>query len=184
MKTINSQGFVFLTVLVFLQLLSFLGLSALMSTTLLTRSYTHDWQHTETRMRADQLMKQIEDNINTVSTFCIISTIAPVELAQKTLSWWRTHACDGNFYQIRYYYVVEALGIDPCGWMSQANDNHKLVAQFYRLTLFVLPSNKGDAIMRLQSTIATMMDAMETCYGYSHPVMRGRQMWREIRSSR
>ncbi len=177
---LSSQGFVFLTVLVFLQILSLLGLSSLMNISTLSRSFIHDWQKTEFLMIADKVLRTLEENVKADGSLCLIPRTSSDALVKKPLSWWRTHTCHGNLHQIRYYYAVESLGADPCGIVSQNDDNDKLVAHYYRLTLLALTNNKNDASMHLQSTMVTSTVATTKCIGKSHQVLLGRQMVREI----
>jgi hypothetical protein len=166
---------VLLLVLIFLQVLSLLGLLLL--------------QIAWIQIKQSQYLLRKETNLNLImgalgeiesseiSTDCIIPVTFTAILEQYPLSWWSARAtCAGNFQGLQYYYVVENLGLDPCAVVQEIPG--KIIANYFRVTVVGI---NADVDLMLQSTlIKPLEDSVSKCDGQIHTVKMGRQMWREL----
>lgn len=165
----NSRGFILLTVLIFLQILSLSSLYSLMHITSVTKKNTQQWQSQNTQWRAYQIIKKLEMRVAASSQISIIPVMAAVDISHQSLSWWELNTCSDNLGEIRYYYAVELLGSDMCGRI-----NNQFAATYMRITLNI-PNQS-----LLQSTIAVSGAETPACQGKPHLVYLGRQMVRVL----
>lgn len=172
----NLQGMALITVLIFLQILTLLGLYAIRMAWLEIKQSHNAWYKHSIRNAADTILNEIENKTINVLPDCTIGPTTTAELLARPLSWWQTQTCTGNFKTFRYYYVVEVLGGDACA-IIQINPN-KITTNYFRITLLCLADRSK---LILQSTLA-LPNSDETliCDGIQHQVSRGRQMWREL----
>lgn len=174
------HGFVLLIVLVFLQLFSLLGLYGLTTASITTRTNRHLWQRDRDLLVSKKLLHDIENQLSADSLTCVIQRLSRSVLARKPISWWQQNACSGNLIEMRYYYVMETLGNDPCGVLGKDDNNQAVIPKYYRITLYVLPDKMRRAKLILQSTMAKQSEERSICSGTPHQVELGRQMWRPI----
>jgi hypothetical protein len=166
MRLNPARGFIFVTVLIILQMLSLNSLYVLMHAATIMKKNTHRWQSQQTEWFAYKLMNQLEANIEASSQVCDIPVMSAVDFSSQALSWWEANTCSDNRNEIRYYYAVEPLGEDACGVI-----NHH-VASYKRITLNI-PNQ-----YLLQSTVAVPVISTAACQDHPHIVRAGRQMIR------
>lgn len=176
----SIRGFILLAVLVFLHIFSLIGLLSFINVSTEIKSNVHQEQKNELMRMAKQILNSLEKQVAAGVVTCVIPLMAAAEMSKKPFSWWQFNTCHGNLLKIRYYYGIELLGNDACGLISQNHDNQNLIANFYRISLLVLPEKTNNTKIRLQSTMATSLKSRFPCQGNRHRVVLGRQMWREI----
>ncbi|RDI48812.1 hypothetical protein [Aquicella lusitana] len=179
MKAGVTKGFVLLTVLFFLQLLAFMSLQSLMNISLTTRINGDAWLHELNLRTAGKILREVESNF-LQREHCSIPVTPAEELAKNPLSWWMAHSCSGNLAGIQYHYVVEFLGEAICTLIRKNENNHLVMAEYYRITLLYWPERDREAAILLQSTWVRAGREASPCQPY-HLVLSGRQMWRQIR---
>lgn len=177
---LSSSGFVLVTVLLFLQVFSLISLYGLMYASTTMKRNDHLWYGYNDRLKSNQFLQKLESGVVLDPAACNIPVTPSPVLARKPISWWQLHTCSANADGIRYYYAVESLGDDPCGVTEKGNRNQWLIANYYRITLFMLPDKLKGAKYLLQSTIALSGVQALACEGNLHRVKPGRQTWREI----
>lgn len=165
-----------LLVLVFLPLLSLLGLHGLSNETKRARATHHEWQRTLAKSAALQALNYIEEQLTQSAWLCFISPVPTITLIKQPFFWWQRMACAGEIEDIHYYFVVEALGKDECGVAPVNNVN--LTVKYYRITLLALPDKLKGAKITLQTTVALSTGERPSCPGKMRTVMLGRQMQR------
>lgn len=180
MGKMRAHGFVFLTVLIFLQLFSLMGLYGLMHSATTIKINQHSWQREMDLFTAQHILHELEENFLHGNITCVIHRISATTLIYQPVSWWQQYACRDHANEIEYYYAVEVMGKDPCGGMSMVDQSQIVIPKYYRITLFMLSANIKNAKIILQSTIVKPTDEISACAGKMHQVMSGRQMWREI----
>jgi Tfp pilus assembly protein PilX len=178
----NKQlGFTLIVALIFLQIITILGLYAVESAIQAEKMSRLNEQKKVIFFNAEQVLHSIETKLLKEIPSCLIPITPSSELISKTLEWWQSSArCVGIFQLFEYYYVVEKLGspicvnIDPFNLGFTRNN----MGEYFRITLLVL-DKKNESREMLQSTIITLDNALQSCDS-DHHVILGRQMWREL----
>jgi Tfp pilus assembly protein PilX len=179
MNRYAMRGFVLIIVLVFLQLFSLLGWYALTSASMAIKMNEHHWQREKNWYSANQALNDAELNLSSTLPPCMIPIAPLAAIVNEPFSWWQRQGCSGNLNEIRYYYVAEWVGNDPCGVIGKGVSNQSITAEYYRITLLALPKKMKMATIILQSTIIKGNHDNSSCRGQSRLVTVGRQMWRE-----
>jgi len=169
-----ERGFALVTVLIFLQIISLIGLF-LMQNAISLKKMTQGLLHqTELLMSAESELSQID----LTRSACDIPVMTASELQAKPLNWWQTMACAKTSNSLEYYYVIEHIGDDPCASIDASQKNFSV--HYFRITLFVHHPT-DDAKEWLQTTVIKQDNASHECQAPIHSVIGGKQMWRELR---
>lgn len=170
----TNEGIVLITVLLFMQLFTILGLFALQNGFLAKLSSYAFYQQDKHRRQIEQILIQVE--INWIPA-CLIPAISRDELLIKPLDWWKSREmCTGQKNQLQYYYAIENLGEDPCAYRG---DQISKSAYYFRVTVLTFLEHQKTKEL-LQSTIIKMDNAVRKCEGQPHPIIPGRQSWRKL----
>lgn len=176
----KNQGFVMLIVLLFMQVSVLLSLYALESSTLEMKMGHAIFQRTVTISTLDTVLKTLESEIQTTLPNCMIPQTLSSRLVKQPLTWWQTQSCSGNFQAIRYYYVLEPLGVDRCAHIARTDNE---TADYYRLTLFGLSAENDDKVW-IQVILIRPDGTSHTCEGTVHSVEIGRQSWNLLKDEK
>jgi len=174
-----ENGFIFLAMLIFLQLFTSLSVYGLMRISGTLQRDQHLWQRESNVISGQRILRNIEKNIASGSVACIIPITPAEQLIKKSELWWYLHACSHSVGEIHYYYAVELLGEDTCGFVMN-HTNQTIIADYNRITLYLLSDKLGGGKLILQSTITIPLKQTTPCHGKIHGVGLGRQMWREL----
>lgn len=195
-RSCRQHGFVLISILILMLILSLFGLYALVSAGLSIKTQTDNWDEYNLRSTANAILKSIENKCGADTMHCYIHNTNPNFFTTQPLSFWQTQSCSGSFKHVRYYYVIENLGDDPCSmiiakkaFMSSSNAgqmknsetvSNDTIAQYYRITLFSLIPHKAHIL--LQSTVAKAKKSENVVCGDQggHLVAMGKQMQREL----
>lgn len=172
-RSFLPEGFILFPILIILQLTALIGLYALSTATASLKNNNHLWIRSESLHAAKQISRMISLNINRE---CTILKMSPTELVDKPLSWWQQHACTGHANKLRYYYITESLGLDPCARVA----NTSYVGDYYRMTLFALPDTMKNAKILIQTTIVNPASTEIRCQTSPHLVSLGQQTQQEM----
>jgi len=178
----KHSGLALITALIFLQIIAILGIYAVQSTIFAEKMSRLAWQHNQSVTAAEYVLHLAETQAQAGIAECVIPTTSSNELVSKPLSWWQSFKdCAGNFQLFEYYYVIEKLGEDGCAYIKLANYEmlNKYSANYSRITL-LLTDKKNEVREMLQSTLVTLDNARLNCDTGYHPVVLGRQAWREL----
>lgn len=175
----NNQGFVLFSMLLFLQIFSMLELHSYTALVLMQKLNEKGVQYTQMYSYANYLLPSLQSQILSSDHLCLVPPMTVKELMRKRLLWWQQFGCDGNFDNFKYYYVIEALGVDSCALISNA-DGLDLVADYYRLSLLLVSQVNNQAKILFQTTFVKKCGRTEQCADISHRVLEGQQMWREL----
>lgn len=174
----SHRGIALISVLLFMQVWVALGLLALTTIWLSIQANHHFWFKNQLLVKTNNdVLPDIQEMINKGAIQCQKEALPTDELTKKSLKWWKMNSYVGKIRSIRYYYIVEALGIDPCGFIKTSPQ--QALASYFRISM-VFQDLAG---MILQSTVAlpgqTFM-AQAECGGLAHPVMPGKQAQRIV----
>jgi len=175
----KSAGFVLMTVLIFMQLFSLISLYSVTTASVIMKSNDHLWQGMKLRQNSQAILQRLSSHVMANNNICFIPLTPASDLAKKTLTWWQLMGCRDNVNGIRYYYVMESLGEDPCAIMQNNSINQPVIAHYYRITLCIIPESKPYCYL-LQGTTALPRAATLTCQQKSHTVTKGLQSRREL----
>lgn len=172
----KNNGYVLLIVLIFLQLITLLGLFGLETCAIELKMNGQIYERLQLSQLAKQALSLLEDTVEYSS--CIIPQTDWID--RRSGEWWLQYACSDNLSGFRYYYVIEKLGNDPCGLIGNVN-NQSVSANYYRTTLRALPTDKKAPALMLQSVVAKPNDDVHNiCLYATHHVKEGRQTLREL----
>jgi hypothetical protein len=175
MKKAN-QGMALITVLIFMQIWTLLGICSLEMAWLMKKINAGVHQKNQIQFAGETILKQAENKMNQDSSHCLVNVMSTSELLSKSLVWWQSHSnCKGLLASLPYYYIAELIGEDPCGYFkssSIAKDN----PAYFRISVLIYKNNP----MILQSTIILPVTKTATCVNAYHEVYVGRQMWRHL----
>lgn len=176
----KSSGFVLMAALIFLQMLSLLGLLGLMMARLQLKSTYHRWTNVHHQRLSIKILDQIQDQVEESLSHCGVAVMPSETLAAMKKHWWMQQGCSGEKEGVSYYYVIESLGEDPCSVLLDKNRHAPVPVIFYRLSLFVNFTKERDAKIILQSTIARPAVSSSSCDEVAHTVKQGLQMRRQL----
>jgi hypothetical protein len=162
----RDKGIALVTVLLFLQILTLLGLYLLESTSWsdkLTREY---WYKHIIFQVAEQKLSELN-----FLEVCRINPIPPEVLITSPLEWWEEHACQEQFTQGKYYYIYENLSTVLCQEGGNAN--------YFRTTLLIYTKNQ-EVREILQNTIVKIDNANRVCHIDHQTIVEGRQGWSRL----
>lgn len=181
MKVRYSSGFIFVTVLIFLNVFSLLSIYGLMQLSESLKKNARFMEYNRYYLECDKILKRLEAQRAQGIDGCTIPIMPATELSKQPISWWQLNTCSDNVSGIRYYYAVELLGDDACAWIKKAINNPLVTVRYERITLYALVDKIAGAKYRIQSTIVIPNHSMvSSCNTKPHWVHEGRQMWREL----
>ena len=172
----SSQGWIFLIVLFFLHLFSFMSLYSLTILSLTFKMNHHIWQQQMELMDANHILSHLESRLLVEDAHCVLPFIPSREVQKKSISWWKQSTCHDNLGGSEYFYFIEHVGNDACGLIEKLNGNQVMAADYYRITLALFRFKK----ILLQSTFAKSQRVEFSGHDEVHKIIVGRQMWREL----
>lgn len=174
-----QRGYVLLTILVFLQVISMAGLFSLTRARYILKTAYQHWLMQQDRQSSELALIDIESVVLQRQLLCQLPVTTMQAIKDKTLAWWRQTGCEIIKNENEYRYVIEDLGLDVCARLKSAGDQ-PLVADYIRITLFVLPQDIKGAKILFQSVIVKAVASAKHCSETLHYVNQGRQMLREL----
>lgn len=174
----KNQGIALIVVLIFLQVLTILGLGAMQMTLFETKQAQMLWKKHVIENLADRALMEVEHDLSLAIPACQIQATAASELASHPISWWQNlPACSSNLETVHYFYVVEFLGVDPCAVIQTTPS--KVIANYYRISLLAISGN-SKFLFQTSYVTPNYDSGSVMCLGVAHQVRMGRQMWRRI----
>ncbi|HLB42190.1 MAG TPA: hypothetical protein VJN02_04960 [Gammaproteobacteria bacterium] len=173
------QGFILLITLLFMQIFSLTTLAELTFIKLNLKFTRHQLERMNSLQNSKMMLDTIENNLTFQIPYCIIPTISTQSLINKSIFWWETNACSSTIDRTNYYYVIESLGKNLCALIENIDENHNIIADYYRITLLSLSTIKVNKSF-LQSTIILPSNNVQPCTDILRQVKIGRQILREL----
>lgn len=174
----NDLGIVLISVLLFLQLWTMLGLY-LLQASLFSQKISQTYrQHYSLLSLTNNILQGIELHTIPDDAMCMIRQTTRHDLVFKSFDWWQTYACKQGLDKIDYYYVIEPLSVNVC--MKSHDDVESLIpVKYFRITLLAYSNNK---VFRefLQSTVIKLDNTHRDCADGYVDVRLGRQSWRRL----
>lgn len=171
-KSHKQLGYILIAVLLFLQIISAIGIFLLSSAGRELKIIQVQRQYNQNQVISDNILKMIESQVLLGMTACQIQKIDSVRLANLSNNWWKNHACNGEWQGRRYYYVVEVLGQYPCIHIHTG----PMIAEYLRISLRLV----SEQIKMIQSTLVKPVTSQEICQDRAVSVEPCRQMQRII----
>ena len=176
----KQHGFILLVTLFFLQIFSLCTLAEFMLIRLNLKSVRHRLERSHHVLESLTIFKALENDALLQLPDCMIPAIATQTLVQHPITWWKRHGCSGAIDSILYYYILESLGSNPCQIIEKIDENHNIIANYYRITFISLLHALRINKIVLQSTIVTAKQNTQPCTDTPRHVKIGRQIWREL----
>lgn len=176
-STTKSKGFILILTLFFLIVFSLTTIAELTFIRLNLKTARHRWERNRHLLSSYTMLRTIENQFLLQPYHCIISAIPTHVLIKRHLSWWKENACFGTTSSISYFFILEKLERNPCGIIEKIDENHFIIADYYRITLLSMISSI-DKIF-LQSTVVASHLTTQRCTETPYQAKIGRQNWRE-----
>ncbi len=111
---------------------------------------------------------------------CTIPLMPVNDLSKQPINWWSNSSCKGTVLSIRYYYVVEIMGNNPCAIVRDIEPitTQTYTANYHRVSVLVAKDKQYRTL--LQSTLIKAEQNNEMCNERYFSVKSGRQTWRDI----
>ena len=176
----QTGGFILPIVLVIVESLMLYGLSAALLNKQLIKEKSDAMIAMERANKANKLLLNIESSVRFDELSCYLPTMIGVNIRLLPDNWWQQHGCQVSEGNQLYYYVIESLGADVCGLMSEISGKRVDMANYYRITLTDVGNSSSQSGMMWQMTVAEPQSGLYQCKEQAHIVKAGRQMWRQI----
>jgi hypothetical protein len=165
----QQQGFILITTLLFVFIITLLILSSLQNRSLHNKLTTYQEQSMQLFQTAIRALKKVEHELITddltVQDFNI-------DIAHASDAWWQQHANQINADDLNAWYYIDELSTNPCIKIQ----NEKIVGViFYRLTVKII-GNQNDQLL-LQAVYAKAKQLPEECSKTIITIQPGQQSW-------
>lgn len=181
LPALKQRGIILATVLLFLSLLSLLGIHSLQSSLLQTKLSQHFQQSVFLFDRAEAALQIAEQQVRTAP--CRTSTqVGPNDIIVKHSTWWLSAiTCKIAAPNLHLRFFIQALGTNNCDKLASSL---KPGVNYYRATVWVADSALSHQVL-LQSTYATQAFNLPTVAKaslcrYGHTIKSGRLSWRQL----
>jgi len=173
------HGFVLLSVLIFLQIMTAFAIGALLMNKRHIKLLAEEIQQKKDMNQAKSKLIQIEKKLFSDGAKCLIKPVSTISLMTASPDWWELHGCREDNENLSLFYIVEHEGEDPCAILDKNNDNQYLVGNYYRITLLALSKDRP-ARMMLQSVAVLPVKASVSCDQKVRKIQAGRQQYQEF----
>lgn len=171
----QSDGFILLLVLLFMQIFSMLGLMELGNLAVSIKSQSMFLKRNALEQKAILFYKSVQHYDWSIAS-CFVQPFSIETLRQASFNWWQENGCS---YDPNSFFIIEKSQADPCSYLSKSTNNHAFTVQYYRVTLALFSENHF-AILQ-QSTYAEPAPTVSICQDDTkHIVSLGRQMVRDV----
>jgi hypothetical protein len=174
-----QRGYILLTILVFLQVISMAGLFSLARARYILKAAYQHWLMQENGHRSQLVLADIESEVLQRQLLCKLPITTMQDIKDKPPAWWRQTGCEMIRNENEYRYVIEDLGLDVCARLKSISEQ-PLAADYIRITLFALPQDIKGAKILFQSVIVKAVASTKNCSMTLHYVNQGRQMLRDL----
>ncbi|CAN5436260.1 N/A [soil metagenome] len=174
----RTQGFILISIMIYLVILSLLALGALEASALQTRMSNNIKDSDKLFICAEAALQKSKNILaSNIPKKCLIEESTNNYYRDKNATWWQTYACNVkvcNSYKT--FYLIENLAEQSCCKIS----NHRVGCRYYRIT--ARTGNNDDSYQTiLQSTILLPFTTREVCPVDKIKLQRGgQQSWRQI----
>jgi hypothetical protein len=125
------------------------------------------------------LLEKAERALMESGLSCVTPILSANELLRQPLAWWQEVSCQGDDMGMRYAFVVEDLGLDPCAVLTSS----AISAHYYRIAFMILPDKITTSRLIWQSTLIKPETSVPSHCVNQHSVKPGRQSLRILTGS-
>lgn len=143
---IQQQGMALITILIFLEIFTVLGLSIMQENLIESRTAYRYFQKYLLMNQAEEVLESVKNSFDSSVSTCVISSALSEKLFNSSLKFWRENACSGENDQLKYYYIFESLEDQ----VSENNQQSKMRA--FRVILLAI--SKVDENMKIYLTLS------------------------------
>jgi hypothetical protein len=104
---------------------------------------------------------------------CLVRLQVNQRLQGQSMQWWQAYACQYRGANQIYYYVIESLGRDDCGVVSERDKD--FVIHDYQVTVNLIDRSGQQSLMLLQHVYAVTAPRTMDCQSSYHLVKPGLQ---------
>ena len=145
----SSQGFIFLMVVIFIQVYSILSLLSLENGLVAEKMNVEAEARQHLLNEGQLIIGKIEAELTQELPSCFIKRETSAQLKEEPLAWWSQHACLSKGRQADYYYVLELL--------DEAESR-----SYYRISLLLVDLISASSKLLLQRDVLIKVRAPQT----------------------
>ncbi|MEM9242946.1 MAG: hypothetical protein AAGA27_02670 [Pseudomonadota bacterium] len=169
----KQQGMVFITMLLFISLISLLLIYMQQSVALQRRINHNRYLYLQSRQAARIALVNAYQSLKSGDTSCQQQPMSVTEILSKSNDWWlSSQTCHGHSAHLTYQYVVSHLQQDDC-----AEFEHQM-ADYWRITARASIRQQEQVI--LQATVVLPIQAEEACARTKRVLTNGWQSFRQL----
>ncbi|MBY0544898.1 MAG: hypothetical protein K2Q14_05040 [Gammaproteobacteria bacterium] len=158
----KNAGFILVTVMSFLLLLSLLALGTMEITLLLTKQVHAQWQYWQLSAVASQANQELVNRLlQAKSVGCLSIYRWDDRYWKQTADNWNVTSCDKNNMNSQSHSVVEVI---PTGLCSRSKDNSQISLEILRIT--TQTNTDQGKLIRIQSTMMQPTKIVKFCTNF------------------
>lgn len=175
-----QAGFVLPIILILVQIVMLYGISVAILTQLLLKENADAIRSRHQVDLAIQMTSMLAADHPIEDLPCQLPLIRMDEIKAHTADWWRRYGCRIENTAYLYYVVVESLGNDPCGLLSEIQQGYADTASYYRVSMAEMSESGPSIKLLMQATMIMPQNQVYQCHALPHHVTAGLQMHRQL----
>lgn len=176
----SQAGFILPLVLILVQIMLLYSISAALLNQLMMKRNA-DMLRSREQVKSALLLLHEFVSFNVMNELpCRMPLMRVGEIKAHSPDWWLKYGCRIENTSHLYYVVVESLGNDPCGLISEVQQGYTDIASYYRLTMAGISESGRSVDILMQVTMAVPLNQWYQCHSSPHRVTAGIQMHRQL----
>lgn len=175
-----QAGFILPLVLLLVQIVMLYGISAALLNQLLMKENGDVITSRQQINRTVQTLMSVSADYSVIDLPCQLPMMRMDEIKAYSTDWWQRYGCRIENAGYLYYVVVESLGNDPCGLLSEIQQGYADTASYYRVTIADMTESGQSMTMLMQATMTVPQNQVYQCHSSPHRVTAGLQMHRQL----
>jgi hypothetical protein len=176
----TQAGFFLPMVLILSQIVMLYGISAALLTQLLLKGNGDSIRSSHQVNLVIQVASKLAADGAVEELPCQLPLMRMDEIRAQTANWWQRYGCRIENAGYLYYVVVESLGNDPCGLLSEIQQGYADTASYYQVTIADMTESGRANHLLMQATITVAQNQVYQCHASPHHVTAGLQMHRQL----
>ncbi|MEM1243262.1 MAG: hypothetical protein AAGG80_00405 [Pseudomonadota bacterium] len=174
-SNIYSNGFLLLTVMIYLLLLSMIFMFLFKQIILNNKQMNYAKIQTQLFNQAQATLVSVATDLTKNVSRWVIYQKLNVNLKTVSSAWWQQHAMIKNFSNALAQVVIEKLSAQPCVHITKTNTG----SVFYRINVRMLTKRKNLHLV-LQAIYAIPMRQVNSCDTQVKTIHAGQQAWTQL----
>lgn len=170
----SQVGFILPLTLLLMQAMIIYSLSALMINQVLIKEKRDAIIARDNRQKVKKALMQIASGGGFDELPCLSPVVSVLTLKKYSLQWWESYGCHMMMDNHSYYFMIESMGLDECGLMSEVSQQYADIANYFRISMINIDRNI------MQMTVALPKHQLLQCTDKMHYVIHGQQMVRQL----